>query len=86
MSAYFLFMNEQRAGVRKSNPEAGIGDIAKILGKMWGEVDSTTKSRLDKEAAAAKKKWEAEKAAYAKKAPAAAEASEEEEEEDEDSE
>ena len=34
--------------MRKENPEAGIGDIAKILGKMWGEVDSATKTRLDK--------------------------------------
>merc|ERR1712127_151146 len=71
MSAYFLFMNEERAKVRKENPDGGIGDIAKILGKMWAEVDSSTKARLDKEAAAAKKKWEVEKAAYAKKKAAA---------------
>merc|ERR1712127_812565 len=55
MSAYFLFMNEERAKVRKENPDGGIGDIAKILGKMWAEVDSSTKARLDKEAAAAKR-------------------------------
>merc|ERR1712141_905461 len=84
MSAYFLFMNSARPGVRKDNPDASIGEVAKILGKMWGEIEPEEKAKFDKEAAAAKKKWEAEKAAYAKKAkaaPAAAESGDEDEEE-----
>merc|ERR1712203_282789 len=36
MSAYFLFMNATRPTVRKENPDASIGEVAKILGKMWG--------------------------------------------------
>merc|ERR1712129_368535 len=82
MSAYFLFMNSVRPEVRKENPEATIGDIAKIMGKMWGEIGADKKAKFDKDAAAAKKKWEMEKAAYEKK-PKPAE-SEEEEEEDSD--
>merc|ERR1712223_1092672 len=39
MSAYFLFMNATRPTVRKENPDASIGEVAKILGKMWGEID-----------------------------------------------
>merc|ERR1711936_334305 len=87
MSAYFLFMNATRPTVRKENPDASIGEVAKILGKMWGEIDPSDKAKFDKEAAAAKKKWEVEKAAYAKKgksaAPAAESGDEEEEEEEE---
>merc|ERR1712012_1381328 len=51
------------------------------------EIDPSDKAKFDKEAAAAKKKWEVEKAAYAKKgksaAPAAESGDEEEEEEEE---
>jgi len=86
MSAYFLFMNENRPTVRKENPDASIGEVAKILGKMWGEIEPADKAKFDKEAAAAKKKWEAEKAAYAKKGKAAAPAAESGDEEDEEEE
>jgi len=83
MSAYFLFMNATRASVKKENPDYGIGDVAKALGKLWGEISPSDKSKFEKEAAIAKKKWEAEKAAYAKKAPKVVEASEDEEDEEE---
>merc|ERR1712198_493918 len=72
MSAYFLFMNATRPTVRKENPDASSGEVAKILGKMWGEIEPADKAKFDKDAAAAKKKWEAEKAAYAKKGKPAA--------------
>lgn len=32
MSAYFLFLNEQRPILKKENPNAGIGDISKLAG------------------------------------------------------
>merc|ERR1712107_531391 len=90
MSAYFLFMNATRPTVRKENPDASIGEVAKILGKMLGEIDPSDKAKFDKEAAAAKKKWEVEKAAYAKQgksaAPAAESGDEDEEEEEEEAE
>ena len=34
--------------VRKENPDASIGEVAKILGKMWGEIDPSDKAKLDK--------------------------------------
>jgi len=86
MSAYFLFMNATRPTVRKENPDASIGEVAKILGKMWGEIEPADKAKYDKDAAAAKKKWEAEKAAYAKKGKPAAPAAESGDEEDEEEE
>jgi hypothetical protein len=64
MSAYFLFMNATRAQVKKENPDFKIGDIAKEMGKMWGVITPADKSKYEKEAVAAKKKWEVEKAAY----------------------
>merc|ERR1712021_286723 len=87
MSSYFLFMNASRPQVRKENPDASIGEVAKIMGKLWGEIEPADKAKYDKDAAAAKKKWEAEKAAYAKKGkekPAAESGDEEDEEVEED--
>merc|ERR1712168_1219767 len=46
MSAYFLFMNATRPTVRKENPDASIGEVAKILGKMWGEIEPAEKAKL----------------------------------------
>merc|ERR1712002_745749 len=87
MSAYFLFMNATRPKVKKENPDYGIGDIAKVLGQLWGEITPADKAKFEKEAAVAKKKWEAEKAAYEKKggakAAAAAAASDDDEEDEE---
>ena len=48
MSAYFLFMNATRPTVRKENPDASIGEVAKILGKMWGEIEPADKAKYDK--------------------------------------
>merc|ERR1712226_473476 len=45
MSAYFLFMNATRPTVRKENPDASIGEVAKILGKMWGEIEPEDKAK-----------------------------------------
>ena len=85
MSAYFLFMGEKRAEVKKNNPDFKVGDIAKVggtgvhvlnlfflylsyffqeIGRMWAEVDSKEKERLDKKAAQLKEAYTKEKAAY----------------------
>ena len=34
--------------VRKENPDASIGEVAKILGKMWGEIEPADKAKFDK--------------------------------------
>merc|ERR1711935_506772 len=53
MSSYFLFMNASRPQVRKENPDASIGEVAKIMGKMWGEIEPAEKAKFDKDAAPA---------------------------------
>ena len=35
--------------VRKENPDASIGEVAKILGKMWGEIEPADKAKFAKE-------------------------------------
>ena len=47
MTAYFLFSQEHRAEVKKANPEAKVGDIAKILSKMWNEQPESVKEVCD---------------------------------------
>ena len=66
MSAYFLFMNDMRSSVREKNPDFGIGDIAKAMGKMWGEISPAEKAKYEKLAAEARKKWETDVAEYNK--------------------
>ncbi len=51
-SAFFFFCNEERGAVKAANPEFGVGDIAKALGKKW----EACKDRAKYEAMAAKDK------------------------------
>ena len=48
MSAYFYFMMQNRQEVKDKNPEAGIGGIAKILGKRWKEMTEKEKEPYHK--------------------------------------
>lgn len=46
-SAFFWFSNDERAKVKGQNPEYGVGDIAKELGRRWAEADAETKSKYE---------------------------------------
>lgn len=52
-SGFFFFCNEFRGGIKQENPEFGIGDIAKALGKKWEKQTNRTKyetlAKKDKE-------------------------------------
>ena len=37
-SAFFWFSKECRAKVKEANPNFGVGDIAKELGRRWAET------------------------------------------------
>jgi high mobility group protein B1 len=39
LSAFFWFCNDERAAIKAKNPEYGVGEIAKELGRMWSGVD-----------------------------------------------
>lgn len=44
-SAFFWFSNDERSKVKSENPEYGVGDIAKELGRRWAEADSDEKAK-----------------------------------------
>jgi hypothetical protein len=45
-----FFCDEERPKVRKSQPELAMTEIAKVLGKKWGEIDSEKKEKYTKQA------------------------------------
>jgi len=61
-SAFFWFCNDERGKVKMLNPEYGVGDIAKELGKKWSDADPETKSKY--EAMAEKDKARYERVTY----------------------
>ena len=42
-SAYIVFCTEKRTEAKESNPEATFGELGKILGQMWGQLDDKGK-------------------------------------------
>ena len=45
-SPYITFCSQNRDVLKKENPEATFGDIAKMLGKKWKELDDSEKSKF----------------------------------------
>ena len=54
-SAYFNFCKVHREATKAENPDATFGEINKILGGMWKELDETEKEEYKAAAAAAEK-------------------------------
>lgn len=61
---YFAFMNEHRAEIKKDNPSATIGEIGKLGGRMWGELEDEAKQKYTEEYQAKMEDWREEMAAY----------------------
>lgn len=57
-SAFFWFCNDERGKVKSLNPEYGVGDIAKELGKKWSDADPETKSKYEAMAEKDKARYE----------------------------
>ncbi|THY89808.1 hypothetical protein D6C93_06772 [Aureobasidium pullulans] len=64
LSAYMFFANEQREKVREDNPGIKFGDVGKLLGEKWKSLNEKQKTPYEAKAAADKKRYEEEKAAY----------------------
>jgi len=64
LSAYMFFANEQREIVREENPGIKFGDVGKMLGQRWKNLPEDDKAPYEAKAAADKKRYEDEKAAY----------------------
>jgi len=45
LSAFFCFSNDERGKIKGMNPEFGIGDVAKELGRMWAVVSPEVKAK-----------------------------------------
>jgi len=76
LSAYMFFANEQRQNVIAENAGVTFGQVGKILGERWKALNDKQRGPYEAKAAADKKRYEEEKAAYV------ANATEEEEDEE----
>ncbi|KAL2110537.1 hypothetical protein VUR80DRAFT_1015 [Thermomyces stellatus] len=64
LSAYMFFANEQRENVREENPGISFGQVGKLLGERWKALSEKQRAPYEAKAAADKKRYEDEKAAY----------------------
>eukprot|EP00092_Neocalanus_flemingeri_P003879 GFUD01004176.1.p1 GENE.GFUD01004176.1~~GFUD01004176.1.p1 ORF type:complete len:189 (+),score=70.05 GFUD01004176.1:95-661(+) len=63
-TAFIFFSTDKRTKVKEANPDFGIGDIAKELGKQWADIDPKVKSKYEKQAEDDKIRYEKEKTEY----------------------
>ncbi|XP_036318505.1 high mobility group protein DSP1-like [Rhagoletis pomonella] len=64
LSAFFWFCNDERNKVKAANPEYGVGDIAKELGRKWSDVDPEVKQKYELMAEKDKARYEREMTEY----------------------
>ena len=64
LSGFFWFSNEERQKVRAANPDFGVGDIAKELGRRWAECPEDVKAKFEALAANDRQRYDKEKMAY----------------------
>ncbi|XP_017062302.1 high mobility group protein DSP1 isoform X2 [Drosophila ficusphila] len=64
LSAFFWFCNDERNKVKALNPEFGVGDIAKELGRKWSDVDPEVKQKYESMAERDKARYEREMTEY----------------------
>ncbi|KAI0370908.1 hypothetical protein BV20DRAFT_943006 [Pilatotrama ljubarskyi] len=64
LSAYMFFSQDWRERIKAENPDAGFGEIGKLLGAKWKELDEEEKKPYIDQAAADKARAEQEKSDY----------------------
>eukprot|EP00594_Rhizosolenia_setigera_P000111 CAMPEP_0178944972 /NCGR_PEP_ID=MMETSP0789-20121207/3467_1 /TAXON_ID=3005 /ORGANISM="Rhizosolenia setigera, Strain CCMP 1694" /LENGTH=218 /DNA_ID=CAMNT_0020624793 /DNA_START=1709 /DNA_END=2365 /DNA_ORIENTATION=- len=64
MSAFFIYSNANRARIKEENPDAGFGDIAKLISAEFKQLDGTERAKWDKKAAKDKIRYEEEMKDY----------------------
>lgn len=67
LSAFFWFCNDERGQVKANNPDYGVGDIAKELGRKWADAEPHTKQKYEAMAEKDKARYEREMMEYKKK-------------------
>ncbi|KAF8488742.1 high mobility group box domain-containing protein [Gautieria morchelliformis] len=64
LSAYMFFSQDWRERIKSENPDAGFGEVGKLLGAKWKELDDSEKKPYIEQAANDKQRAEREKAEY----------------------
>ncbi|KAF9480627.1 HMG-box, partial [Pholiota conissans] len=64
LSAYMFFSQDWRERIKNENPDAGFGEVGKLLGAKWKELDEDEKKPYIDQAAKDKERADEEKAAY----------------------
>lgn len=57
-SAFFWFCNDERGQVKANNPDYGVGDIAKELGRKWADAEPHVKQKYEAMAEKDKARYE----------------------------
>jgi hypothetical protein len=78
-----FFSQDWRERIKTENPDAGFGEVGKLLGAKWKELDDEEKKPYVEQAARDKTRAEDEKAAYDGKKSAGSGEGEENEEDEE---
>ena len=63
-TAFFLFCQDVRESVKKANPNAGVTEMAKLLGQKWGALNSNKKATYISRSVQLKEAWKIKKKAY----------------------
>lgn len=66
LSSYLLFSAAERPKVVEENPGLSMGEISKVIGARWKEIDAESKADFEEKARADKKRYENEMAEYRK--------------------
>jgi hypothetical protein len=69
LSAYMFFSQDWRERIKAENPDAGFGEVGKLLGAKWKELDDDEKKPYIELAAKDKIRAEEEKASKAAPKP-----------------
>ncbi|TFY65549.1 hypothetical protein EVG20_g5531, partial [Dentipellis fragilis] len=64
LSAYMFFSQDWRERIKTENPDASFGEVGKLLGAKWKELDDSEKKPYVEQAARDKTRAEQEKAEY----------------------
>ncbi|ESK98285.1 nucleosome binding protein [Moniliophthora roreri MCA 2997] len=64
LSAYMFFSQDWRERIKAENPDASFGEVGKLLGAKWKELDDEEKKPYIEQAAKDKERAEGEKIAY----------------------
>ncbi|KAH7872604.1 high mobility group box domain-containing protein [Lentinula edodes] len=64
LSAYMFFSQDWRERIKAENPDAGFGEVGKLLGAKWKELEDEEKKPYVEQAARDKERAEEEKTAY----------------------